>query len=74
MSVSFDAKFCASKSEASPTVVWVWDMVEMSLNSVCVQNSEVTGITFCPDSHNLNISCAGQSKLYLWSPKGASVC
>ena len=71
---SSDAKFCATLSENTPKCVWVWDLTDYNLNSVLVQNNEVTDISWCPRSNNLNISTNNSSKLYLWSPKGASVC
>ena len=74
IAVSFDSRYAASKDEASPQIVWIWDLVELSLNSVLVQQAIVSDLAWCPHTHNLNVSCAGQSKLYLWSPKGASVC
>lgn len=71
--VSHDSRFCATKSETSPNCVWIWDLVEMSLNSILVQNSEIADLKWNPRTHNLNI-CSGANRLFLWSPKGASVC
>ena len=71
--VSFDSRFCATKCETSPTCVWIWDLVEMALNSILVQKNEITDMKWNPKTHNLNI-CSGLNRLFLWSPKGASVC
>ncbi len=71
--VSFDSRFVATKSETSPCCVWIWDLVEMSLNSILVQNKEIHDLKWSPLTHNLNI-CSGANRLFLWSPKGASVC
>lgn len=71
--VSFDSRFAATKCETSPNCVWVWDLVEMSLNSLMVQNTEIADLKWNPRSHNLNI-CSSANRLFLWSPKGASVC
>jgi WD40 repeat protein len=71
--VSFDSRFCATKCETSPKCVWIWDLVEMSLNSILVQNTEVSDMKWNPRTHNLNV-CSGANRLFLWSPKGASVC
>jgi len=73
ISVSFDSRFVASKNENTPRCVWIWDMVEMSLNSLLIQQSEVVDLAWCPKTHNLNLSTSS-SRLFLWSPKGASVC
>ena len=71
--VSYDSRFAASKSETSPRCIWVWDLVEMSLNSILVQSKEIQDMKWSPRSHNLNI-CTAANRLFLWSPKGASVC
>ena len=71
--VSFDSRFAATKCETSPRCIWIWDLVEMSLNSLLVQSKEISDFRWNPRSHNLNI-CTGASRLFLWSPKGASVC
>ena len=71
--VSYDSRFAATKSETSPNCVWVWDLIEMSLNSILVQSSEIADMKWNPRTHNLNI-CCGVNRLFLWSPKGASVC
>lgn len=73
IAVSHDDRFCATKSEAAPNCVWVWDLQEMSLNSLVVQASPIADLAWCPRSNNLNIS-TNSSRLFLWSPKGASVC
>ena len=36
ITVSFDSRYAASKDESSPQIVWIWDLVELSLNSVLV--------------------------------------
>ena len=71
--VSHDSRFAATKCLTSPKCVWIWDLVEMSLNSLLVQNNEIADLKWNPNSHNLNI-CSGANRLFLWSPKGASVC
>ena len=73
IAVSYDSRFCATKCETTPNCVWVWDLVEMSLNSLLVQHQEISDFSWNPRTHNLNI-CSGANRLFLWSPKGASVC
>lgn len=74
IAISPDSKFLASKSTTSPNCVWIWDLNEYNLNSILIQHHEVTDLIWCPKSNNLNISTEESSRLYLWSPKGASVC
>jgi hypothetical protein len=74
IALSSDAKFCATVSASAPKYVWVWDLTDYNLNSILCQDQEVSNLCWCPRSNNLNISTLESSKLYLWSPKGASVC
>jgi WD40 repeat protein len=74
VALSSDAKFVAAVSACTPHCVWVWDLSDYNLNSVLVQDKDVTDMSWCPRSNNLNISTKESSKLYLWSPKGASIC
>jgi hypothetical protein len=45
----------------------------MTLNSLIVQQTAIADLAWCPRTNNLNIS-TNSSRLFLWSPKGASVC
>jgi len=44
------------------------------MNSVLLQTNEVTCLAWCPRSENLNVCTKDANRLFLWSPKGASVC
>lgn len=74
IALSTDSKFCATVCATTPKCVWVWDLTDYNLNSILVQEHDVSDLSWCPRSNNLNISTLESSKLYLWSPKGASVC
>lgn len=52
-------------------MVWVWDTSRLELASVLVQARAVRATQWDPTSNRLVI-CTGGSKLYLWSPEGAS--
>ena len=73
IAVSNDDRYCATKNEQTPCCVWVWDLQELTLNSLIVQQSPIADLAWCPRTNNLNISTKS-SRLFLWSPKGASVC
>ena len=73
VAISHDARFVAAKNELYPTIVWIWDLVRLSLNSVLSQKHEVTNLTWCPLSPTLNVS-TGVGRLYLWTERVASVC
>jgi WD40 repeat protein len=70
---SFDDRYLATKNEQCPNCVWVWDLMDMSLNSLIIQRNSIVDLAWSPSSSNLNI-CTNSSRLFLWSPKGASVC
>jgi WD40 repeat protein len=71
--ISPDSNFAASINEQTPTLVWVWDLVKMQLNSLIVQKESVKDISWSPNTLNLNIS-SSDAKIFLWSLRGASVC
>lgn len=48
-------------------------MVKCILNSVIVQKQPIKDIVWAPNTLNLNIS-SNESKIFLWSLRGASVC
>lgn len=73
IAISHDDRYCATKNEQTPCCVWVWDLIEMTLNSLIVQQSAIANLAWCPRTNNLNIS-TNSSRLFLWSPRGASVC
>ena len=52
-------------------MVWVWDTSRLELASVLVQTRPVRQARWDPSSNRL-VLCTGTSKLYLWTPEGAS--
>mmetsp|Transcript_13438 Transcript_13438/g.22875 ORF Transcript_13438/g.22875 Transcript_13438/m.22875 type:complete len:424 (-) Transcript_13438:21-1292(-) len=73
VSVSFDSQFAASVNENCPCYVWIWDLERLNLNSLIMQKNPVADVEWAPNSLNLNIS-SSDSKIFLWSLRGASVC
>jgi WD40 repeat protein len=74
VAISPDARFAASKCETYPSVVFVWDLQRLTLNSIMVQRTEVEHLAWCPGKGaTLNVS-TGQGKLFLWTERVASVC
>ena len=69
---SFDSKFLATKCETSPNAVYVWDMTKIQLAAVLIHKDSVKTFKFSPNSMQLLIG-TGQSRVFIWSPKGASV-
>ena len=75
VAISHDARFAASKNELYPSVVFVWDLTKLQLNSLIVQKHEIAHLTWCPSetTSTLNVS-TGDGKLFLWTERVASVC
>ena len=36
VAISHDSRFVATKNELYPTLVWIWDLVRLQLNSILV--------------------------------------
>ena len=73
ISVSCDSVYLATVNEQCPSMIWIWDLVKCTLNSIIQQKDLVKSIEWAPNSLNLNIS-SGDNKIFLWSLKGASIC
>mmetsp|Transcript_15691 Transcript_15691/g.24088 ORF Transcript_15691/g.24088 Transcript_15691/m.24088 type:complete len:266 (+) Transcript_15691:603-1400(+) len=73
VAVSHDSTFVASVCEQCPLYIWIWDLEKLTLNSVIMQKNPVDSVSWAPNSLNLNI-CSADSKIFLWSLRGASVC
>lgn len=70
---SHDGAFVASRNEAQPNVVWIWDMSTLSLHTVLLQLGEVRAMAWEPAAGVRRLALAtGTGMLYLWSPVGAS--
>jgi hypothetical protein len=51
-----------------PTVVWIWNVLEMKALAVLIQEHPVKDLKWDPVSTRLAITC-GLKTLYCWSPK-----
>ncbi|XP_073327003.1 WD repeat-containing protein WRAP73 [Pagrus major] len=69
LAFSSDSRYLATKNDNMASVVWVWDMQNMSLEAVLEQTSAVRCFQWDPRRPRLAL-CTGNSKLYLWSPAG----
>jgi WD40 repeat protein len=54
-----------------PSAVWIWETSRLELTSLLLQTRVVRAVQWCPTSNRLVI-CTGDSKLFLWTPEGAS--
>jgi hypothetical protein len=78
-----DSHFLATVNENMPQAVWVWDMRTAELAAVLLHNSTVRSMDWAPAADAASSSnssggptlavCTGSSRVYLWSPAGASI-
>ena len=62
----------ATKCETMPNAVFVWDMGKLELSTVLIHLNPVKSLKFAPHSQQLYIG-TGQTRVFMWSPKGACV-
>mgnify|MGYP000928606455 CR=1 FL=1 len=72
MDWSFDSQYLATKCETMPAAVFVWDMAKLELAAVLMHLHSIRSFKFAPHSQQLFIG-TGQSRVFMWSPRGASV-
>ena len=56
-----------------PQTLWIWDMSSLELHAVIVQLLPIRTFSWSPQALSLAFS-TNNSKLFFWSPDGASVC
>ena len=69
---SFDSHYLATKCESMPNAVWIWDMTTLELSTILIHLNNVKSFKFSPNSQTLVIG-TGQSRVFVWTPKGACV-
>lgn len=65
-------KFLATRNDNLSWVVWIWSIEQSRLASVMIQRQSVKFMKWEPE-HDVLAVCCGNSRIYLWSPDGASV-
>ena len=68
---SFDGSYIATRCDSMPGAVWIWETSRLELSALLLQTRVVRAMQWCPTSNRL-VVCTGDSKLYLWTPDGAS--
>jgi hypothetical protein len=69
---SHDTKFLATRNDNIPNTVWIWETSLLSLVCVVTHINPVRMFKWSPTTCKLAI-CTNSSKVYFWSPDGASV-
>lgn len=67
-----DGSYLASVNDCQPCAVWVWDLAAMALAAVLVHASPIKDLQWAPQGTTLAM-VSGSTKVYLWSPAGASI-
>jgi WD40 repeat protein len=68
-----DSRYLATRNDSQPTVLWIWDMLTLTLSVVLIQLQPIKSVSWSPRSLHLVI-CTGTPRVFLWSEEGASVC
>ncbi|GAB4821177.1 hypothetical protein N2152v2_008223 [Parachlorella kessleri] len=71
ISWSHDGSYVLTRCDSMPSAVWVWDTSRLELAAVLTQTQAVKCAEWDPASNRLAV-CTGSTKVYLWSPEGAS--
>jgi len=71
MKWSSSGKYLATRCDSMPATVWVWDCHKLELAAALMQVDEVAAFGWDPTQDRLAI-CSGSTRVYLWSPDGAS--
>uniref|UniRef100_A0A061SMQ9 Wd repeat-containing protein wrap73-like n=1 Tax=Tetraselmis sp. GSL018 TaxID=582737 RepID=A0A061SMQ9_9CHLO len=71
MKWSHDGKFIATRNDSMPGALWIWDCGELALAAVLLQDEDVVAFAWDAEGHRLAV-CTGCTRVYLWSPEGAS--
>ncbi|GMH33685.1 hypothetical protein BSKO_01519 [Bryopsis sp. KO-2023] len=69
---SGNGRYLATRNDNMPSAIWVWEPAESHLVAVLLQKHAVKCFEWEPESENLAV-CCGTSRVYMWSPAGASV-
>ena len=69
---SADEKFLATRNDATPHAVWIWETSRLGLCSVLVHKQPVRSLRWHPHASKQLAICTGTAKVHLWSVEGAS--
>ncbi|KAK9816843.1 hypothetical protein WJX72_005821 [[Myrmecia] bisecta] len=71
MAFSTDCQYVTTRNDNMPNALWVWDVARMELASVLLQVGAVRDVQWDPH-HPRCVVATGSSRIYIWSPDGAS--
>lgn len=71
MGWSADSRFLATREDSKPNTVWIWETRKLQPFSLITHKMSVRAFKWNPVHCRLAI-CTGNSRVYLWSPDGAS--
>ena len=71
---STSGRYLATRCDAVPSVVWVWDMQDLSLISLVIHSSPVVTLCWDPlspgDTDEVLAMCCNADHIYIWSCSG----
>jgi len=66
-----DSHYLATKCDANPSALWIWETMRLSLYSLVVQDAPILSAVWDPTQSRLAL-CTGNNKVYFWSCNGCS--
>ncbi len=68
-----DSRYLATLNENMPAAVWIWDMQAAELVAVLQHTAAVKALAWAPAGGTSLAVAAGSSRVYMWTPAGASI-
>lgn len=69
---SGDGALLATRCDARPNVMWIWDSATLELAAVMTLASPVKAAAWDPSGGRRLVMACGSRRLYVWTPEGAS--
>ena len=71
---SASGRFLATRCDSAPSVIWVWDMEDLSLSSLIVHQAPVVTLDWDPlhskNKDEILAMCCNANHVYVWSTSG----
>jgi len=67
-----DGSLLASRCDARPNSVWIWDTALLELSTVITFTAPVKSLEWDPSGRNRLVAACGSGRFYMWTPEGVS--
>ncbi|CAH1774533.1 unnamed protein product [Owenia fusiformis] len=69
LAFSADNRYLYTRNDNMPHTLWIWDIQNLCLNVMIIQNSPIKCVQWDPKQTRLAM-CTGNNKIYMWSRAG----